>query len=245
MRKLIRKLNFGLGWKRKIFENPITNAFYANVVNSHRLKLPSVPLDSVLQPESRQVRLQLLPCATWDTGYDDLVALCALSLRARPARILEIGTCRGRATMQLALNNPDAQIVTYDINAAAGEYFHGHPSAARIEQRIVDFPTDRARLVAEPRFDFIYIDGSHVEECVKNDSALAFDLVSAGGIIVWHDYSNTGGFLGSNAVPEILAGFFKDRRILGVAGTNLAFWSGEPPAASKAAANFAGTGNHS
>lgn len=245
MRKLIRKLNFGLGLKRKLFENPITNGFYASIVNPGRLKLPSVPLDSVIGAESRQVRLQLLPCATWDTGYDDLVALCALSLRARPARILEVGTCRGRATMQLAVNNPAAQIVTYDINPSAGEYFHAQPAATRIQQRIVDFPKDRARLVAEPRFDFIYIDGSHLADCVKNDSSLAFDVVSAGGTIVWHDYSNTGGILGSNAVPEILSEFFRERRILGIEGTNLAFWTGAPPASEEAAAVIATDGIHS
>ena len=245
MRKLIRKINFGLGLKRRLFENPLTNALYAKVVNPNRLKLPSATLDSLLSAESRQVRLQILPCATWDTEYDDLVALCALALRARPARILEIGTCRGRATLQLAINNPAARIVTYDINPAAGEYFHGLPAAARIEQRIVDFPTDRARLVAEPCFDFIYIDGSHVEDCAKNDTALAFDIVSPTGTIVWHDYSNTGGILGSNAVPEILNGFLGERRILGIEGTNLAVWTGEPTAAKKAEAVIATDGIHS
>jgi len=38
-------------------------------------------------------------------------------------------------------------------------------------------------------FDLIFIDGSHTQEYVKNDTELALRLVQKNnGIILWHDY---------------------------------------------------------
>lgn len=39
-----------------------------------------------------------------------------------------------------------------------------------------------------PRFDFAYLDGSHVARCVLEDSILAWPLVKPGGIVIWDDY---------------------------------------------------------
>ena len=41
-----------------------------------------------------------------------------------------------------------------------------------------------------PELDFIYIDGDHRYEAVKNDIKLAFKKVKKGGIIAGHDYCN-------------------------------------------------------
>jgi hypothetical protein len=39
--------------------------------------------------------------------------------------------------------------------------------------------------------NFMFIDGDHCERMVRHDSLLAYSAVQSGGIIVWHDYSNT------------------------------------------------------
>ena len=36
--------------------------------------------------------------------------------------------------------------------------------------------------------DLIFIDGGHTYELIKNDSELAFQMISKNGIIFWHDY---------------------------------------------------------
>ena len=39
-----------------------------------------------------------------------------------------------------------------------------------------------------PYADVVFIDGDHSAEGVVNDSKLALDIVTRGGIIIWHDY---------------------------------------------------------
>lgn len=224
IKRLLRQRNFGLGLKGRIDSSPLVNAV-ARSLNPGRMRLESRPLDAFLTPESRQITFRITPHRNWDTGYDDLVALCALSIAAKPTKILEVGTCRGRATLQLAINNPNATIVTYDIDPNAGEYFLTDPVAQRIDLRIADFANDHNRLCLESGFDLIFIDGCHEEEFVKRDSALALKIISSTGLIAWHDYSNTGAIFGYNAVPEVLGRLSPNYPIFGVSGTNLAVFS--------------------
>jgi len=37
-------------------------------------------------------------------------------------------------------------------------------------------------------FDLIFIDGSHYYEYVKSDTQNALGCLTAGGLVVWHDY---------------------------------------------------------
>ena len=43
-----------------------------------------------------------------------------------------------------------------------------------------------------PQADAVFIDGDHSERVVHHDSDLARVLTRAGGVIIWHDYRNTG-----------------------------------------------------
>ena len=40
----------------------------------------------------------------------------------------------------------------------------------------------------EKRVDFIFVDGDHTYNGIKNDSQAALRMLAPGGIILWHDY---------------------------------------------------------
>lgn len=50
------------------------------------------------------------------------------------------------------------------------------------------------------KIDFVFIDGSHTYEYVKNDTLKAFDMINDSGLILWHDYAEN-----SFGVPKFLS----------------------------------------
>jgi predicted O-methyltransferase YrrM len=130
-----------------------------------------------------------------------------------PARLFEIGTFDGRTTLNLALNSPpDAEVFTLDlpdddgetpgvtITDAARKYKKQSktgrlflesefPEAKKIKQLF----GDSAVFDFSPYYgtvDFVFVDGSHEYDYVKNDTEIALRLLRGGkGIIVWHDYN--------------------------------------------------------
>lgn len=227
----LNRFHLNLGIKRRLLRHPLMDALVAHGWVPHRLKLPVLELSEVarrLNPQSDvpvEARICCLPENPWDTGYGDLVPLVALSRLVKPRRILEVGTCRGRATVQLALNHPEASITTYDIDPCAGEHLRAHPFFDRIEIRIHDFRADAERLRGEARYDLIFIDALHTYEAVRRDSELALDLVTDHGMIVWHDYCNSGWLLGENGVPEYLHELSKRHSVFALRPSNLAVLS--------------------
>ncbi len=224
MRDLLRHIRLNTGIKRKILTHPLTEMIVACWIKPHRLTLPVVPLSSLLRESGLQITLQQLHLTQSDSPYNDVVPLCFLAASLHPRRILEIGTGRGTTTAILALNHPNATIVTYDINPAAHENLRKSPLASRIDMRLIDIHQDLERLRAEPPFDFIFVDGEHLESSVRRDSELAFSLLAPKGMIVWHDYSNSGWLLGYNGVAEALADFAKTYKLATIEGTVLAVY---------------------
>jgi hypothetical protein len=55
--------------------------------------------------------------------------------------------------------------------------------------------------------DFMFIDGSHAYDYVKNDTLAALKMVRVGGTIIWHDYRRTG-FTPFPGVLRALTEFF-------------------------------------
>jgi len=127
----------------------VVNEIIGSFIAPKRLKLPRVELSYFTGGKVEQVTLLMLPMNDWDTPYNDLAPLCALAAAGAPRRLLEVGTCRGQATLQLAANCRQSRIVTYDIAAQAGAYFLGHPLGQLIDLRIADFTADRERLLGE------------------------------------------------------------------------------------------------
>ncbi|MEO6845818.1 MAG: class I SAM-dependent methyltransferase [Chthoniobacterales bacterium] len=148
----------------------------------------------------------------WNSSHDRaeyplLMAICA---SLQPKRIFEFGTFLGEATRMFAIASPLSKIVTLNIaenvepvlqlnekekidlisNDKIGVYFKNTPEEFRITQ-ILDDSFNFSTIGYEGKFDLIWIDAGHSYECVKNDSHKAFQMISSGGYIFWHDFDSS------------------------------------------------------
>ena len=64
--------------------------------------------------------------------------------------------------------------------------------------------------------DFIFVDGAHSYDYVKNDSQKAWQMLRSGGIVAWHDCR----VADPDVVKFLLESDYKPKRII---GTSLAF----------------------
>ena len=108
--------------------------------------------------------------------------LIAMARKVQARRIFEFGTHQGSTTRALAVNFPEADIITMDLKPC-------QRLPHNVFQRVGD-----SRTVTLPRihtrFDLIFVDGDHAEETFLNDTRLAHRILAPGGIIVWHDCGN-------------------------------------------------------
>lgn len=127
-------------------------------------------------------------------------------------RCLEIGSYEGRSTLYIAENYckyEDSVIYALDTWSGSMEHDAQHeknlferfsfnlkdlvnkgrviPVREKSQKTLVDF----LNLVYQndfEKFDFIYIDGSHVAKDVMSDIVLAWELLKPGGILIADDY---------------------------------------------------------
>ena len=137
----------------------------------------------------------------------------AIITKFQPHRILEIGSFEGRSTIHLVeeirkQSNAPIEIVCIDTWQGGAE--HAGIDFDSVEGRydrnmkkLCDSTTDlsiwkrkglssvqmaQIFLEGDSKFDFIYIDGSHVPSDVFLDAALAFKLLRVGGVLIFDDY---------------------------------------------------------
>ena len=147
----------------------------------------------------------------------ELSCINQLVKKYKPKIIFEFGTFDGRTTLNLAANAPlNAKIYTLDLprkptrtkyklykgkNAVYSDntYIAGRAVGKRFKNskyssKIFQLYGDSASFDYSDLFntiDFVFIDGSHAYQYVKNDTEAAFKLLRKGkGVIVWHDYGN-------------------------------------------------------
>ena len=126
-----------------------------------------------------------------------------------PKGFFEIGTFDGRSTLNMAINAPDAMIYTLDLPAEdirkatleihpweekyilkknAGSRFSKKGLSNTIKQLYGDSASFDFKDYLE-EIDFIFVDGSHTFDYVKNDTEWALKLrKSPKSTILWHDY---------------------------------------------------------
>jgi SAM-dependent methyltransferase len=137
----------------------------------------------------------------------DLVWLAEAATQA--ARIVEIGSWKGRSTRALADHTTG---VVYAIDPWSGQYLGAHNRPLKLKLSVLPAFTEAMRdhilggrvvpmqavsAVAVPQllaqfgrtFDLAFIDGDHRRASVLEDYALARTLVRDGGIISGHDYN--------------------------------------------------------
>jgi predicted O-methyltransferase YrrM len=134
---------------------------------------------------------------------EELVKLVEEVTRLRPATVLEIGTSMG-GTLYLwtRLAQPDALIISVDL--PGGKFGGGYsplrtPLYERFSREQQQLHLLRAsshdestigevrRLLGGRSVDFLFIDGDHTYEGVKQDWEMYSPLVRPGGLVAFHD----------------------------------------------------------
>lgn len=184
------------------------DAVYESRLMKARSHLPVRPLHDIIElAKSTAVTIPIEAHTFGESPYQDLVAICAIVCRLKPRRAFEFGTFTGSTTRAMILNAPaSTEVWTLDLTdqqrAAAvglnawnrtvdesviGMSFHGKAEATRIHQIMgnsLDLDTRRFR----SKIDVVFIDASHGYRYVLSDTAKAFEMLSPGGVILWHDY---------------------------------------------------------
>jgi hypothetical protein len=179
-----------------------------------------------------------------DGGTSDAEAWI-LSVVAKRARCMfEFGTCTGKTAYLWARNSPpDARIVTVtlapdnvadtrteagddprDVSYATLESSHTKflYSDSDVAHKVEQLFADSKALDVSPwagECDVVFVDGSHAYSYVVSDSAKALELVSPGGLVLWHDYA---GPLHSPGVFRALNELAQRLPLVRIAGTSLA-----------------------
>ena len=186
-----------------------------------------------------------------DTTVQD-ITLIVLAAQAISARTLfEIGTFRGRTTLNLARNvAEDARIFTLDLdeqeakamglrdrllagsdmNLAVDEdnarpCFDDPGIDTAVKQKIERLHGNSTKFDFSPyrrKIDVVFIDGGHTYEVVESDTRKALDMVRPGGLILWHDYDQHW-----PGLMRSLNDLSKTRKLYHYLGTSLVFYRHE------------------
>jgi hypothetical protein len=213
--------------KEKWQKDPLGIAIYQKLFERGKLSLPQIDAEDL----SGSAGVVIFPAchplyAGEDTPLADLLFLLHFAKAWNAQRILEIGTYRARTTLGFHLNCPAATVVSYDIVTRPSPFREIANSRPAIQFRLKPFSEASAELLREPKFDLIFIDGSHKKEDVLSDSRLAFQIVKKGGAIIWHDYRIRNYRTDTLEVPEALRELAPARPIFQVRGTTCAIYRG-------------------
>jgi predicted O-methyltransferase YrrM len=139
--------------------------------------------------------------AFWDPWQDpeELERLLELFRRLQPRRVLEIGTARGGTLRRWLEHAPaGATVVSVDL------LWRGEDHRARFPAWVPEgitfhsiwgdshtWETREAVRAILPEIDFLFLDGDHTEEGVRQDFADYGARVRPGGVIALHDIART------------------------------------------------------
>lgn len=198
-----------------------------------------VDLSELLNNDDLEIQVAPVKARLHNTSSFELISVCSLLKDNHCNTVFEIGTFDGRTTRAMAMNllDENGKIFTLNLPPAtdvvklntssddvqladkviSGERFRDTPQEKYIQQLWGDSATfDFSPYYGQA--DFVFIDGAHSEEYVKNDTAAAIKLVKkSGGIIVWHDAHLFG-------VVKFLEPWIKEHNhpVYFIAGTTLA-----------------------
>ena len=201
------------------------------------LRLPAVEINDLLPAAGDlwEIKMLMFPKTHASISLLEFTAQLLLLKRAGSKRVFEFGTYKGISITQLALNlPPGSDIYTLDLPdeslntqfatdpedaAIAVETGKGSLVPAELRPRIQFLKCDSARF-DETAFigemDFVFVDGAHNFDYVKNDSEKGWRMLRSGGIIAWHDCRHQD----PGVVRYLLQSPFQPTRI---AGTTVAF----------------------
>lgn len=171
---------------------------------------------------------------------DEAAYLALIAAHLKPRNIFEIGTFRGRTTLNLALNCPsDCRVFTLDLppqerprvqivtnradaqimeRSLTGIDYQGKAESAKITQLLgnsqeFDFSPYFGKM------DLVFVDGAHHYEAVLSDTRNALRMVSPRGVVLWHDFANYGDY---NDVTRAVLELVPADRVIQVANSQIA-----------------------
>jgi predicted O-methyltransferase YrrM len=204
--------------------------------------LPAVPAARILDARTR-VLLPEPVARGGNVSTVELAVINGLVQRAQAQKIFEIGTFDGRSSLNMLLNAADSATVhTLDLppdralttelpiergdvqfiqKSESGERWKKYQVAGRIRQLFGDSATfDFSPFHGQ--MDFIFVDGSHSYQYVRNDTVAALNLCSPNGaVILWHDYDGAWPAV-TVYLNELLSQDPRFRQIKRIEGTSLA-----------------------
>lgn len=157
----------------------------------------------------------------------ELTCLAYLMRILKPAKVLEIGTFRGRTTQLLAANGGGAcHIWTIDLPAnhcshAIGEFYKNTPYSSQITQLSGDTKKYNFDEFSKS-MDFVWVDACHDYPFVVNDTEVALRSCKSGGWIAWHDYRHTAYWAGVTKRVRELSTDERLHNLSHVIGTSIA-----------------------
>jgi predicted O-methyltransferase YrrM len=173
------------------------------------LRLPRVHFRDLLPEAGDPVNIQvaLFPKPHASISIMELCSLLVLMKKAHAGSVFEFGTYKGVSVTQFALNlSSESLIWTLDLPDEASDtmFVITDPHEAEIAQqegkgslvpvelkpRVTFLKQDSAALDVSPyagRMDFVFVDGAHSYDYVKNDSEKGWQMLRKGGVIAWHD----------------------------------------------------------
>jgi SAM-dependent methyltransferase len=144
----------------------------------------------------------------WFSGNIPSWEPIAKTLEGRGSAILEIGSFEGLSACYLLWRLPDAELTCVDTFEGSPEHAAYGVSVSELEERfdrnVALFGGDRVRklvgesgrllpelLAEDRRFDLVFVDGSHHGLDVLVDASLSWRLLTAGGVVIFDDYTWT------------------------------------------------------
>lgn len=206
-------------------------------------QIPATPFSKLMHSQSVIQLVETIP-NDGNITVLELAIICHLVKHYNPTCIFEIGTFDGRTSLNMSLNSMEyCNIYTLDLpkemlnksslktevheqkyidKPLSGTRFSKHELAHRIHQLIGDSASfDFSEFTH--KCDFIFIDGSHAYDYVKNDTEKSLNMLSTNGIIIWHDYGIWNGV--TRYINEIREQEIFKEKLIAIEGTSLVVFS--------------------
>lgn len=160
-----------------------------------------------LDIEKTQIFFGSIDEQTGKNNQAEQAFVAAISKFINAKNIFEFGTYMGRTTYNFAKISPHVKVTTIDLPKEyksdtwphLGNVFRGTKENEKITQVLTDsFKFNEIKY--KNKMDFIWIDGDHSYEGVKNDTEKAFNMLKKNGIIMWHDYGPSN----KNGLPKYI-----------------------------------------
>lgn len=121
-------------------------------------------------------------------AQEDQAIVCAIAKQSK--KILEIGTFRGRTTVNLAkFSQKDAIIYTIDKEDRANSALFQYEFSNKIRTIVGNALYYDFVRKGICDLDFVFVDGDHAKTSVYADTRIALQLIKRDGVIVWHDFA--------------------------------------------------------